>query len=366
MDKITNNPYRILGVYSNAVIEEIALNRLKFIEGSDVSFDMDTYSILPSINRTIEKVEKAFSDLVSPGDRLKYALFWFAKETMIDELALGYLKYGDKSKAIETLGMIESWSSLVNLSVLEMINDDLGSAMNYMSRIIHNDGLRTSMVNAICGSTYTIEESELLSIYLDCIRNKEESQSNSSFVTSSLEGTYSKRNKTIELPGKTDEIEDEDADEEDSSPETSIRRCLCYYCKKNEADIDSMYEKEMYKEVGRSGYTGWKYRTSTVYYNKTTVFIERCKRCKIIHSATIAISILLTLATIIGINLWLGWIVLALCLLISPLIYYLFVFIVSLLFRVVFRVKGRNNLWKDLGVKEMREHGWTLMRPIPH
>lgn len=361
MDRIANNPYRILGVYSNAAIEEIALNKLKLIDGSVLSFEMDTCSLLPPVNRTNESVEKAFSCLSSPSDRLKYAMFWFAKETMIDELALVYLKHGDKSKAIETWGRIESWSSLVNLSVLEMINDNFGSAMDYMGRIIHNDGHRTDMVNAICGSSYSIEESELLSIYLDNIKNK--GQSNCLYVASSSENKDSnKSNESIVLPSEFDEIEDDGA-YDDSTSENSKNR-LCYYCGKNETDIDSMYEKEMYKVTGRSGYTGWQYRTKTVYYDKTVVLIDRCKRCKRIHAVTIAISILLTLATIIGLITWLGWAFVVVWLLISPLVYFLFVFIFSLLFRIVFRVKGRNNVLKDPDVNELREHGWTLIQPI--
>ena len=144
MDRITNNPYRILGVFSNATIMEITANKTKRARfasvGKSVALDADMDSVLPPVDRSETSIEKAFADLSLPKDKLKHALFWFVKDTNFDEMALGHLNAGDMGKAKEILGKKETWSSLINLGVLAMVQGDYDTAVNHIARFHIIDG----------------------------------------------------------------------------------------------------------------------------------------------------------------------------------------------------------------------------------
>ncbi len=174
MDRINNNPYRILGVFSNATLKEITANKTKLARyasvGKSVSFDADMDGILPPPTRTSESVEKAFADLSLAQDKLKHALFWFVKDNAIDEMALGHLNIGNSDKAEELFEKRESWSSLHNSGVLALIKEDYGNAISCLSKVIHNSEYRIALVNAVCGDTYQIEESDLARIFVDSMK----------------------------------------------------------------------------------------------------------------------------------------------------------------------------------------------------
>lgn len=174
MENIVNNPYRILGVFSNASLKDITANKTKLARyasvGKSVSFDADLNSILPPVERTEASVEKAFADLSLPQDKLKYALFWFVKDNAIDEMALGHLNAGNSDKAEELFEKRESWSSLHNAGVLALIRNNWGKALGCLTKVIHISDYRTALVNAVCGDTYQIEESYLARMFVDSIR----------------------------------------------------------------------------------------------------------------------------------------------------------------------------------------------------
>ena len=162
MELIDKNPYRILGVFSNASLKEITANKTKLARyasvGKSVSFDADMDGVLPPVTRTAESVEKAFADLSLPQDKLKYALFWFVKDTNFDELALGHLNAGNSDKAAELFGKRECWSGLMNSGVLAMAHGDLSTAIGYITKVIHTSDYRTALVKAVSSDTYQIEE----------------------------------------------------------------------------------------------------------------------------------------------------------------------------------------------------------------
>lgn len=174
MEKIVNNPYRILGVFSNASLKDITANKTKLVRyasvGKSVSFDSDLNSILPPVERTEASVEKAFADLSLPQDKLKYALFWFVKDNAIDEMALGHLNAGNSDKAEELFEKRESWSGLHNAGVLALIRNNWGKALGCLTKVIHISDYRSALVNAVCGDTYQIEESDLARMFVDSIR----------------------------------------------------------------------------------------------------------------------------------------------------------------------------------------------------
>lgn len=92
MNILQNNPYRLLGVYSNSPTKERLANhnRMKaFLKvGKTVTFPLDLPQYLTSINRTETSVTDAEAKLTLPNDQMLYALFWFVKMTPLDEVVL--------------------------------------------------------------------------------------------------------------------------------------------------------------------------------------------------------------------------------------------------------------------------------------
>ncbi len=81
LKKITNNPFRILGVNSNSRKADIVRNVSKmnaFLAVSKgVDFIEDFCLVLGEIDRTQEMVNEANQELTLSKDRFLYALFWF-------------------------------------------------------------------------------------------------------------------------------------------------------------------------------------------------------------------------------------------------------------------------------------------------
>lgn len=105
MNILQNNPYRLLGVYSNSPTKERLANhnRMKaFLKvGKPVSFPLDLPLYLTSINRTETSVVEAEAKLTLPKDQILYAQFWFVKATPLDEVAFKHLLSGEIDKAEE-------------------------------------------------------------------------------------------------------------------------------------------------------------------------------------------------------------------------------------------------------------------------
>ena len=99
MKIINNNPYRQLGVYSTSTQKEVVANQSKmkaFLKvGRQVSFPLDLNGFLPDVLRTEQSVADATSKLSLPTEQLKYAQFWFSKNTQLDEIACRKLTNGD-------------------------------------------------------------------------------------------------------------------------------------------------------------------------------------------------------------------------------------------------------------------------------
>ena len=135
MKIINNNPYSQLGVYSTSTQKEVVANQSKmkaFLKvGRQVSFPLDLNGFLPDVLRTEQSVADATSKLSLPTEQLKYAQFWFSKNTQLDEIACGKLTNGDIDGAIEIWNKKSSASSLQNLLVCALIKNQLGNAISY-------------------------------------------------------------------------------------------------------------------------------------------------------------------------------------------------------------------------------------------
>lgn len=142
MDIINKNPYRYLGVYSNSPTKERVANKAKmnaFLKvGKPVSFPLDLLNILPSIDRSIETVANAESELTLPIDQIRFAQFWWMNVTPLDGIAFNHLTNGNMDMAKSIWEKKNNVSSLQNRFLLSIINNDWNSAIQYAENLYTN------------------------------------------------------------------------------------------------------------------------------------------------------------------------------------------------------------------------------------
>lgn len=169
MDIINNNPYRILGVYSNSPTRERVTNHNRmnaFLKvGRTISFPLDLPSLLPATSRTSETVREANAKLTLPNEQLKYAQFWFIKKTSIDDIAFNNLTAGNMAKAKEIWEKKECASSLQNLTICALIQGDCAKAIDYAQKLYTS--YSKEFVEAIIGEQSTISSEEIGFNFLD-------------------------------------------------------------------------------------------------------------------------------------------------------------------------------------------------------
>lgn len=136
MKILDDNPYRILGVYSNSSTKDRLANfrRMEaFLKvGKPVSCPLDLPPhLLPLVGRTESVVADADARLSLPKDQIRYAQFWFMKVTPLDDVAFNHLMAGDIDKAIDIWSKKGDVSSLQNLVVCHLIRGHIFLAVYY-------------------------------------------------------------------------------------------------------------------------------------------------------------------------------------------------------------------------------------------
>ena len=131
MSAIRNNPYRILGLFSNTTEKELQkhiaiLNRYSEV-GKLKSFDCD-FPFWGDVRREKQSVIEAASKIELAKNKIHFALFWFLNSSHIDEAALNNLKEGHVDKAAEiwektlkdSVVTSKNFSAISNLSTLKL------------------------------------------------------------------------------------------------------------------------------------------------------------------------------------------------------------------------------------------------------
>lgn len=173
MDIITNNPYRYLGVYSNSPTKERVANKGKmnaFLKvGKIVSFPLDIPSLLPTIERTVETVAHAESELTLPMDQIRFAQFWWMNTTPLDKIAFNHLTSGNIEMAKTIWDKKNNVSSLQNRLVLSVINNDLNEAMKFAESLY--TGFSDEFVSSVLGDNMAVS-TPLWQMLIDSLVNE--------------------------------------------------------------------------------------------------------------------------------------------------------------------------------------------------
>jgi hypothetical protein len=269
MDIVKQNPYRVLGVLSNAsereLQKQIAVIKRFSEVGKSKSFDSD-FDFIGQVARATEDVQLAASKIEQAHKKVYYALFWFINVSQFDEIAFSNLKNGNLDKAIDVWNKTlrvdvteKNYSSYQNLSMLYIIMavtdgqldlDKIRVAVELKGRLIGSDNLlcffEVVAGNGVSGDKNSIGEIfvdeiiEIVNPYLDGDTGIKSSDVISLFRTYSDETKKYVSNKYTEIPLLNVENQIEKAKEKrEQNPDISNEYGKGLYWKTN-ADIRNL------------------------------------------------------------------------------------------------------------------------------
>ena len=203
MDKVFNNPYRVLGLVSPITSKELAKRTsdletfVDFGKVKDYPLDMSASNNLPI--RTLESIKDAARNLESDNDRVFNALFWFYQYDTVDEIAFEAIENNNYRKAYElwdsqilsssnpkfswlinanVISLFELKSSgfvygklyeVVELygSVIKELDKIKTNALQSNKNIVDNSSISKTMIDSLVGYASSMEGSvlELLSAF---------------------------------------------------------------------------------------------------------------------------------------------------------------------------------------------------------
>lgn len=182
MDIIKNNPYRIIGILSNATAKEIQSRKGKIIAyakvGKQITSDFD-FPLFECIEREQDKIEKAFSAIQQSKEMLENSLFWFLNTNSFDDTAINYLRNGDKEKAIEIWEKVttekevtpKNYSCFNNIGTLKLLGEsqeEIKEGIEKKIKLIESDSF-TNFVHSVAGEAYIIDNQKQVENFINDI-----------------------------------------------------------------------------------------------------------------------------------------------------------------------------------------------------
>ncbi|MFW5700856.1 MAG: CFI-box-CTERM domain-containing protein [Cyclobacteriaceae bacterium] len=188
MKIIKQNPFRVLGLLGNSTERELQkqigiIKRYAEI-GKSKSFDFDL-QIIGNLSRTSEDIQLAASSIEQAPKKLHYSLFWFIKNSSLDEVALNHLNQ-NIDKAIEIWNKTlkdevtpKNFSAYLNLSTLylaistigeELSKNELQQAINLKGLLINSESLK-ELSKEVTGNGISISSDDVNKLFVDEILN---------------------------------------------------------------------------------------------------------------------------------------------------------------------------------------------------
>lgn len=182
MQNITNNPYRVIGILSNATAKEIQSRKGKITAyakvGKQIISEYD-FPFLDSIDRDQNNIEQAFSGIQQSKDMLENSLFWFLSTNKIDETAISYLIKGDKNKATEIWEKVtidkeitsKNYSCFNNIGTLKLLGesqDEIKEGIEKKIKFIESENF-TDFVHDVAGTAYIVDNQKQVEGFIDDI-----------------------------------------------------------------------------------------------------------------------------------------------------------------------------------------------------
>lgn len=136
VEKFSQNPFYVLGVWANASRKEIERSRRRFASlisvGKEVVQETDI-TVLGTPKRDEEKIQAAIAQLEQNESKFINGLFWFVNDNHLDKAALAYLGRGDVAKAhsIWEKAVLDRGITAKNISCL----NNLGTLNLWLGRL---------------------------------------------------------------------------------------------------------------------------------------------------------------------------------------------------------------------------------------
>lgn len=183
-DNITSYKNRI--AYSESLIQKSS-DLYKKIYGSKVEVykeilrDWELAAQTPSSwsglpNRTSENINISVQKIASDKERVKYALFWFCNYTPSDAKALNLMLEQKWDEAYEVWSNETNFSAIINKSLILWIERKDQGAITSIHKIITDDTLRTEFVSAVTSGRIELSSEELSHIFWDALYEFPESE----------------------------------------------------------------------------------------------------------------------------------------------------------------------------------------------
>jgi len=141
MKIINENSYRILGLFSNASKKEIVgaksmFNAFLRVNQPIPAQKYDLQGVLPEVNRTLDLITKAESELAVSKNKVMQNMFWFACMTDNDNVCMDLVAGGEFDKAIDLWKKEGTVESLQNMMICHLINKKYTEAVILACNII--------------------------------------------------------------------------------------------------------------------------------------------------------------------------------------------------------------------------------------
>ena len=180
MDIINQNPYRVLGVFSNVSSKEIIANASKFRAFARINKASDSLvdfnHLLPPVIRNSETIEKAVSCLSLPQDRLKYALFWFLSSSNEDDCLFSGINNGQVEESIKKYKSISPKETCLtslhhNCRLFNILKNEKWSNIitDYSLLFLHNKKTLDDFSYRVLGEVFPYNEEELSKFFFDTL-----------------------------------------------------------------------------------------------------------------------------------------------------------------------------------------------------
>lgn len=136
---LQHNPFRTLGLFANAKASDIELAAMRLRSrlsiGVQSTLSSDLNQLLPAMERTPESVTEAEHALATEDQRVRYAQFWFIKQTGIDGIAISHLMSGNIDSALAVWEGHEDFSALHNAALTAILKGDKSMALDKAQRL---------------------------------------------------------------------------------------------------------------------------------------------------------------------------------------------------------------------------------------
>ena len=168
LDIISNNPFRILGVYSNTRPMEIVRNvgRIKAFTsvGKEVSFPTDLTESIGPLCRDSEAIQAAQSKLSTKEDRVRCALFWFMNASQVDEQGLIFAREGRFDDAFM---FWQEEGKLINRAVVSLLDGNYKRALVDYMYLFHWNKNREDFLSIIVDDPSSFSSNDLSRILFE-------------------------------------------------------------------------------------------------------------------------------------------------------------------------------------------------------